>query len=152
MGDRSRPQERLLESTFKSGTYPGMLYGIVLHDYPKQVLSLAMAKSVPANMREFLSWAQRHYRIDVTASTVQTQDKWASICRYVSRRIFEEFSHNGSNAHFIRLTYRSERRTSPAAARPSNMFPSTHGPQGQQRTLAKDVLYRLWNSHRFCSA
>ena len=56
---------------FKSGTYRGMLYGIVLRDYPKQVVSLAKAKSVPANMREFLSWAQRHYRIDVTASTVE---------------------------------------------------------------------------------
>ena len=56
---------------FKIGTYRGMLYGIVLRDYPKQVVSLAKAKSVPANMREFFSWAQRHYRIDVTASTVE---------------------------------------------------------------------------------
>ena len=40
---------------FKSGTHRGMLYGIVLRDYPKQVVSLATAKSVPANMREFLS-------------------------------------------------------------------------------------------------
>ena len=36
-----------------------------------KVVSLVKAKSVPANMREFLSWAQRHYRIDVTASTVE---------------------------------------------------------------------------------
>ena len=36
--------------TFKSGTYRGMLYGIVLHDYPKQVVSLAKAKSVATNM------------------------------------------------------------------------------------------------------
>ena len=56
---------------FKSGTYRGILYGIVLRDYPKQVVSLAKAKSVLANMREFLSLAQRHYRIDVTASTVE---------------------------------------------------------------------------------
>ena len=55
--------------TFKSGTYRGMLYGIVLRDYPKQVVTLTKAKSVSTNMREFLSWAQRHYRIDVTAST-----------------------------------------------------------------------------------
>ena len=55
----------------KNGTYRGMLYGIVLRDYPKQVVSLAKAKSVPTNMREFLSWAQRHYRIDVTTSTVE---------------------------------------------------------------------------------
>ena len=56
---------------FKSGTYRGMLYGIVLRDYPKQVVSLAKAKSVPTNVRELLSWAQRHHRIDVTASTVE---------------------------------------------------------------------------------
>ena len=43
---------------FQSGTYRGMLYGIVLRDYPKQVISLAKAKSVPANVRESLSWAQ----------------------------------------------------------------------------------------------
>ena len=44
---------------------------LFLRDYPKQVVTLAKAKSVPTNMREFLSWAQRHYRIDVTASTVE---------------------------------------------------------------------------------
>ena len=43
----------------KSGTYRGMLYGIALRGYPKQVVSLAKAKNVPANMRGFLSWAQR---------------------------------------------------------------------------------------------
>ena len=43
--------------TFKSGTYRGMLYGIALRDYAKQVVSLTKAKSVPTNMREFLSWA-----------------------------------------------------------------------------------------------
>ena len=57
--------------TFKSGAYRGILYGMVLRDYPKQVVSLAKAKNVPTNMREFLSSAQRHYRIDVTASTVE---------------------------------------------------------------------------------
>ena len=68
--------------TFKSGTYRGMLYGVVLRDYPKQVVSLTKAKSVPTNMREFLSWAQRHDRIDVTASTVER--RLAGICCYVS--------------------------------------------------------------------
>ena len=33
---------------FKSGTHRGMLYGTVLRDYPKQVVSLAKAKSVLA--------------------------------------------------------------------------------------------------------
>ena len=57
--------------TFKSGTYRGILYGVVVRGYPKQVVSLTKAKSVPTYMREFLSWAQRHYRIDITASTVE---------------------------------------------------------------------------------
>ena len=48
---------------FKSGTYRGMLYGIVLRDYPQQVESLAKTTSVQANVREFLFWAQRHCRI-----------------------------------------------------------------------------------------
>ena len=48
-----------------------MLYGIVLRDYPKQVVKLTTAKSVPTNVREFLFWAQRLYRIDVTASTAE---------------------------------------------------------------------------------
>ena len=48
-----------------------MLHGVVLRDSPKQVVSLTKAKSVPTNMREFLSWAQRRYRIDVTASAVE---------------------------------------------------------------------------------
>ena len=42
---------------FKSGTYRGMLYGMGLRHYPKQVVSLAMEKSVRANTGEFLSWA-----------------------------------------------------------------------------------------------
>ena len=57
--------------TFKSGTYRGILYGAIFLDYPKQVVSLTKAKSVPMNMREFFSWAQRHHRIDATTSTVE---------------------------------------------------------------------------------
>ena len=44
---------------FKSGTYRGMLYAVVLLDFPKQVVSLFKKESVPANMREFLSWTQK---------------------------------------------------------------------------------------------
>ena len=54
-------------------------------------------------MREFLSWAQRHYRIDVTASIVERKtvglasaDACPGGCK--------EFSRKGSNAHSIRLT------------------------------------------------
>ena len=88
---------------FKSGTYRGMLYGLLLRDDPKQVVSLANAKSVPVNMREFLSWAQRHYRIDVTASTVQRktgEPTSVGPCPVGCK----DFSHEGSNARFIRVT------------------------------------------------
>ena len=56
---------------FKSGTYSSMLCGFVSRDYPTQVVPLAKAKSVPANMLEFFSWAQNRYRTDVTAPTVE---------------------------------------------------------------------------------
>ena len=69
MVERDRSQ-RKLEQRVHEWTYRGMLYGIVLRDYPKQVVSLTKAKTVPANMREFLSWAQRHYRSDATTFTV----------------------------------------------------------------------------------
>ena len=50
-----------------------MLYVFFFARLPEQVVSLAKAKSVPANMREFLSWAQRHHRIDVTATIVEAK-------------------------------------------------------------------------------
>ena len=80
-----------------------MLYGIVLRDYPEQVLSLAKAKSVSANMREFLSWAQRQYRIDVTVSTVERKIgglAYSVACPDGCKC----FTRKGSNAHYIRLT------------------------------------------------
>ena len=77
-----------------------MLYGIVLRDYPEQVLSLAKAKSVSANMREFLSWAQRQYRIDVTVSTVERKIGGLASpgacpdgCKCFSRKKFERAIH-----------------------------------------------------------
>ena len=42
-----------------------MLYGIVVRNDPKQIVSLSKAKSVPANMREFLSIRHK----DTTAMT-----------------------------------------------------------------------------------
>ena len=106
------------DKEFKSGTHSGMLYGIVLRDFPKQVVSLVKAKSVLANMREFLSCAQRYYRIDVTASSVQRKTcEPTSVgpcpggCKY--------FTHKGSNARSIRVTckvcgtVRSEERHTP---------------------------------------
>ena len=89
--------------TFESGTYRGMLYGIVLRDYPKQVVSLAKAKSVPTNMREFLSWTQTQYRSDVTASTVERKAGAPASTRTCPGGC-KDFSHKVSNAHSTRLT------------------------------------------------
>ena len=91
--------------TFKSGTYRVLQYGIVLRDYPKQFVSLATAKSVPTNVREFLSWAQRHYRIDVAASTVERKTSGPASAGTCPGG-WKEFSREGSNTHFTRLTFK----------------------------------------------
>ena len=100
--------------------------------------SLAKAKSVPANIREFLSWAQRHYRIDVTASTVEGitgRPASAGACPGGCK----EFSRKGSNAHFIRLTckicgtVRREERH-PLTTRPS--FTCSHRHMDHRRSNA----------------
>ena len=93
------------KKTFKSGTYRGMLHGIVLRGNPKQVVSLSKAESVPRSMREFLSWAQRQYPIDVTASTVERKTGGVASAGACPGGC-KEFSHKGSNAHSIRLTCR----------------------------------------------
>ena len=91
-------------NTFKSGAYRGMLYGIVIRDYPKLVVSLVEGKSVPANMREFsLSLAPRTYRIDVTAPTVETQSGEPTSAGPCPGG-WKDFTHKGSNARFIRMT------------------------------------------------
>ena len=89
--------------TFKSGTYRGMLCGVFLRDYPKQVVSLTKAKSVPTSMRKFLSWAQRHCCIDVTASTAERKTSGPA-CAGACPGGCKEFSRKGSNAHSLRLT------------------------------------------------
>ena len=98
-----------------------------------QVVSRAKAKSVTTNMREFLSWAQKHYRIDATASS-RTQDGLAGICRRGPRWMHRVFSQRLDGAfHEVPvqdLRYRSKGRTSSATTRPSYMFSSRHGPQG----------------------
>ena len=69
---------------------------LFLRNYPKQVALLTKAKSVPTNIREFLSGAQRHYRTDVTASTVERKTGGLASAGGCKDK--------GSNAHFIRLT------------------------------------------------
>ena len=57
------------------------------------------------NMREFLSWAQRHYRIDATTSTVERKSGgMASTGTCPGGCGCEGFSLKGSNAHFARFT------------------------------------------------
>ena len=85
---------------------------------------------------------KRHYRIDITASTVELKtggQASAGPCPGGCK----DLSHNGSDAHLIRfdvqhLWYRSEGRTSSATTRPSFTFSSTHGSQEKRRTHAKD--------------
>ena len=112
--------------TFKSGTYRVMMYGIVLRDDPNQVVSRTKAKSVPTNMCQFFFWAQRHFRIDVTASTVERKTgvlASAGACPGGCK----EYSRNGSNAYSISLkckicgTVRKEERH-PQRQDPVNMF------------------------------
>ena len=84
-------------------TFKSRLYGVILRDYPKQVVSLTKARSVPTNIRESLTWAQRHDRIDVTSSTVERKTGGmasAGTCPGGCK----EFSHRGSNAHSIKVT------------------------------------------------
>ena len=108
-----------------------------LYRRPKQ-------RALPTNMREFLSWAQRHYRIDVTAPTAERKTggmTYAGTCPGGCK----EFSHKGLNAQSVRLTcnicgaVRKEERH-PQRQDPAAMPPWTRGPQGKQRTHAKDGL------------
>ena len=97
-GRPSRPQDRLDQSS-RAERFVVCCMELFLRDYPKQVVSLAKAKSVPTNMREFLSWAQRHCCIDVTASTVERKHLLVR-----AQGGCKDFTHKGSNAHFIRPT------------------------------------------------
>ena len=133
---------------FMSGTYRGMLHGIVLRDYPEQVLSLAKAKSVLANMRELLSWAHGQCRIDVTASTVERKIGGLAFAGSCPGGC-EDFSPKGSHAHFIRLTCKigCSVQMEEQSTTTRHRFSSTHGSQGKPRTHAEDILCRLWNLH-----
>ena len=57
MGDRGRSQDRLEQHVQERNVSRYAVWHF-LRDYPKQVASLAKAKSVSTNMHEFLSWAQ----------------------------------------------------------------------------------------------
>ena len=101
MDDRSRSQDRSEQNVQERNV--SWYAVVVLRDDPKQVVSLTKAKSVPTNMREFLSWAQRHYRIDVTASTVERKTGGlasAGACPGGCK----EFSRKGPNALPTRST------------------------------------------------
>ena len=135
---------------FKSGTHRGMLYGVVLRDYPKYVVSLISAGGVPANMREFLSWTHEHYRIEATISTIQ-RGTGEPTCVVSCPSGCKEFSRKGSKGHFVRSTckirgtVRKERRT--PRLDPNIMFSTTHRLQGEQLTHEKDMSRRSWNLH-----
>ena len=103
-------------TSVESGTYRGMLYGVFLRDYPKNVVSLIKVESVPGSMRGFLSWTHKHHRVDATTSSLQRNTgEPTSVVQRPSG--CKEFSHKGSKEHFfrstckIRGTVRQERRT-----------------------------------------
>ena len=120
-----------------------MLYGIVFRDYPKQVVSLAKAKSVPANMHKLLSLsrAQRQYRIDVTASTADGNTGGlasAGACPGGCKDFFSQrFERSFHHVDVQDVWYRSKGRTSSATTRPRFMFSSTHGSQGSNAHTRK---------------
>ena len=110
--------------TFKSGTYRGMRYGVVWRDYPKQVVSLTKANNVVTNMREVLSWAQRHCRIDVTAFSVERKTGGLASVGTCPGGC-KEFSQKGSNAHSIRLTCKICGTVREEERRPQRQDPAT---------------------------
>ena len=79
-----------------------MLYGVVLREYPKQVVSLVKAGGVPANMREFLFLLNKktlpHRRHDFHFTA---QNKRAELFRV---QMDAGLSHKGSKEHFVRST------------------------------------------------
>ena len=121
--------------TFKIGTYRGMLCGIVLRDYPKQVVSLIKSKERLHNHARVSLLAQRNYRTDVTASTVERKTGGLASAG-AGPGGCKEFFRKGSNAHSIRLT--CEKRH-PQRQDPATCF-HRHGPQWKQRTHGKDIV------------
>ena len=109
---------------FKSETHRDMLYGIALRDYPKQAVALAKVKSVPKHMREFLSWAHRHHRIDVTASTVERKTGGPASVGMCPGGC-KEFSRKDPNAHCIRLTCKICGTVRKDVRRPQRQDPAT---------------------------
>ena len=96
--------------------YRGMLYGVVLRNYLKQVVSLIRAENMSANMHKFLSWTQKHFRIDATTSTLQRKTGEPTFVVPCPSGC-TEFTHKGSKEHFVRSTckirgtVRKDRRT-----------------------------------------
>ena len=130
---------------FKNKTSRGMLYRTFLRDYPKQVKSLAKPKSVPANMREFLSLGHRDMAaLTLTASTVERTNRRAGICWSAPRSMqgfFSQWSECAFQQVDVRnLWYRSKGRASSSTTGASHMFSPTHGPHGKQRTRERHVV------------
>ena len=107
-----------------------MLYGInCLARFSETSCIADQSNERPHEHREFLSWAQRHYRIDVTASTV-TQDGWAGICwrvpNWMQRVCAQRFERSSHQVNVQNLWYCSKGRTSRAGISP-NWCALAHG-------------------------
>ena len=88
--------------TFRCGTYRGMLYGVVLRDYPRQVVFSDQSKERSYEHARVLLLGTTH-RIYVTTSTAASKTGWLASTRTCPSGC-QEFSHKGSTAHSIRLT------------------------------------------------
>ena len=106
-------------------------------------------------MREFLSWAQRHYRIDVTASNVERKTGGpasAGTCPGGCK----EFSRKGSNAHSIMLTCKTCGAVRKEERYPQRQDPATcsqqhtdqRGSNAHCRLELTLILFRVRSSER----
>ena len=135
---------------FTSGTYRGMLFGVALPDYPKQVVSLFKAESVP---EKCVNFSLRHKN-----TTALTQQLLLYRAKQANRHLLfrvqadaKSFLSRGSKEHFVRSTckirgtVRKERRTPRLDSTSCSQRRTDH--RGEQLTHEKDRPRRSRNSH-----
>ena len=101
MDDRNRSQDRLEQIVQQRNVSRYEVWNCSAR-LSETACITGQGKERPTNMREFLSWAQTYYRIDVTASTEERKTgglESAGACPGGCK----EFSHKGSNARSISL-------------------------------------------------
>ena len=110
--------------TFKSGTYRGMLCGLFCAIIRNRLYH-RQSKECPSQTCVSFSLGHRHYRIDVTASTVERKTGGlasAGACPGACK----EVSLKSSNAHSIRLTCKVGGAVRKEERHPQRHDPATH--------------------------